>query len=64
VLTQSADAVVTIMDMAGRIVLRENHKLSAGTQRLALNIENLPTGSYMLEVSDGTHTSQQKFVKK
>ncbi|MFT5725160.1 MAG: hypothetical protein ACI9JN_002283 [Bacteroidia bacterium] len=49
---------VVIFDINGRVVLKESASSNIFNQ--SINIESLPAGMYMVEVSNGTYTSTQK----
>ena len=51
-LKKSSDVDITLMDMTGRVVFRENvRNMGQGTHRLPLDMNNLGTGVYLLKVN-------------
>jgi hypothetical protein len=63
-LTGKADISVSILDMSGRRLMQEQSALSAGEQTITLDIDDLPSGAYFIELSDGENQSQQRFIKQ
>ncbi len=71
--TNSANLVVTInaseqlqlrvIDIAGREVKRQMHRLTAGSTSVAVDVEGVANGMYYLEVRGTTVNSRIKFLK-
>jgi thiol-disulfide isomerase/thioredoxin len=61
----SANALVTVTDMTGAVVLTENiGKIIVGTTRTNMNIESLATGLYNVNVLTNGHVSSTKVMVK
>ncbi len=63
-LQEATNTTFSITNMLGQVVSRQNSSLPAGDQVQQLDISSLPAGMYVLSISSGTGTSQQKFVKQ
>jgi hypothetical protein len=53
---------VGISDMGGRIIYSKNHQSDGGL--LKLNLEDMPQGSYLLEVSSREHRTVLKILRR
>jgi hypothetical protein len=53
---------VGISDMGGRIIYSKDHQSDGGL--LKLNLEDLPTGPYLLEVSSREHRTVLKILRR
>lgn len=60
---RAAKVVITVTNSLGQRVIVEEHTAAAGFFSRNLNIGNLPTGAYMVEITDGTRRSVEKIVK-
>ncbi|MFT4524135.1 MAG: hypothetical protein ACI85F_000276 [Bacteroidia bacterium] len=62
---QATDAVVTVTDMRGAIVLSENMgSIAPGTNKMTLNIVSLASGLYNVNVISNGHISSTKVTVK
>jgi hypothetical protein len=62
---QSTDAVVTVTDMRGVVVLSENMgSIAPGTNKMTLNIVSLASGLYNVNVISNGHISSTKVTVK
>ena len=62
-LERSAEVVITISNTLGQNVMTVRQNVSAGFFTKSLNIQNLPTGAYTVEITDGTRRSVEKIIK-
>ncbi|NNM16659.1 MAG: T9SS type A sorting domain-containing protein, partial [Bacteroidia bacterium] len=53
---------VTVLDVVGKSVLRQNLICSQGKNELNLNVESLPTGLYLLKVQIGAQTELKRLI--
>ena len=53
-----------VYDNAGRLVKQETTQISAGTNRLSVNINTLATGSYYLKLSSSSIDKRLQFIKQ
>ena len=58
------NATLSITNIVGQVMSRQQITLQAGEHSESLDIANLPTGMYVLSVSTEKGTLQHKFVKK
>lgn len=56
--------VIRVFDATGRTVHQEVQQLAAGEQTIWLNLGNLSSGMYYLQVSDSKNIATQKIVKR
>lgn len=49
----NSDVIVEVLDMSGKIVLNVNENLGAGTQFVLINTADMPSGLYMVRVTNG-----------
>ncbi|MBM3452328.1 MAG: T9SS type A sorting domain-containing protein, partial [Bacteroidetes bacterium] len=60
----TADYVVSLMDIQGRIVSTMNLNNASGSQTLAFGTENLAKGSYVVAISsNGFKTTKHVVIK-
>lgn len=60
----SANAIVEILDLQGRIVVNEKLELNNGNERINVAVGSLKKGAYILKIStEGREPIQRKFVK-
>ncbi|HEY9257510.1 T9SS type A sorting domain-containing protein [Chitinophaga sp.] len=59
-LTISAISLIRIFDNAG--TLRKEFKIAPGSSKAQINVDDLPTGIYFIEISDGKKGERQKLV--
>jgi hypothetical protein len=57
---------ILITDLAGKVVMKQATSIFAGDNNLSLNVETLPSGSYMIKVvcNAGCESATSKFVKQ
>ena len=61
---QSAIAKVEILSIEGKTVFTSEMKTEKLAQNTNVNISDLPSGIYMVKMSNGQHVTTKKFVKK
>ena len=61
---QSALAKVEILSIEGKTVFTSEMKTEKLAQNTNVNISDLPSGIYMVKMSNGQHVTTKKFVKK
>lgn len=54
---------LTVYDIVGKAVITEAHNLSEGKNFLPLNVQNLHTGLYIIELAGNNFYSNQKIIK-
>lgn len=54
---------VSVTNVLGETLVSENERLNEGTQTMQVNLNNLPTGFYFLNLSDGESTISRKIMK-
>jgi hypothetical protein len=64
VLDASSDVTFKIYDVTGRVMLLEEQTLDIGEQNIEFDIEALPGGTYLMELSDGENQVQKQFIKQ
>lgn len=62
-LTEAGNVTFTLYNLVGAIVYEENTSEPAGTINRAIDLSGLATGTYILEVREGTDVYRQKIVK-
>jgi hypothetical protein len=62
-LERSAEVVITISNTLGQRVMTVRQNAAAGFFSKSVNIQNLPTGAYTVEITDGTRRSVEKIIK-
>jgi hypothetical protein len=57
---------IVVTDFAGRVVMQKTSAISAGDNKLSLNVAQLSAGSYMIKAisENGSETSLSKFMKQ
>ena len=65
-ITQSENLTILVCDLAGKVVIMKNEKITKGDNSIALNIESLSSGSYIIKFIcvNGCEKTIQKFVKE
>jgi hypothetical protein len=61
---KSGNASIRIFDLEGKTVLQQQIKIIAGNNTAQLDIANIPTGTYLLQVITDKETSSKKFIRK
>ncbi len=63
--TTDSDLVINIFDLTGKAISKDDFSVTVNTQfSKEFNLENIPTGSYVVEVINGNRRSTQKVVKR
>ena len=62
-LERAAKVVITVTNALGQRVMVVEQNAAAGFYSRSLNINSLPTGAYMVEITDGTRRSVEKIIK-
>jgi len=61
--SERATVNLSILDMAGRTVLRQQNNVAQGTNSVALNnFNSLQPGTYILQMNDGVNIQTTKFI--
>lgn len=61
---EDATVVITITDMAGRIVLTENRgRQTAGEHLCEMQLSQLPSGTYSIQIQTGKNICREKFIR-
>jgi hypothetical protein len=60
---RSANLTLSIMDLNGRIVRTSNNAVIMGLNRHSISVADLESGMYLLQISDGSHSTSRRFVK-
>ena len=55
---------IKIIDITGKNLIEEEYNSRAGINRLTLDVGFLSTGTYFLNISDGTHLVVKKIIKE
>jgi len=63
VMNSSSSLNISVVDVAGRLVISEQRNLDAGVQDINLNTSSLPAGIYILELNDGSRSINKRFIK-
>jgi hypothetical protein len=62
-LERAAKVVISVTNSLGQRVMVVEQQAAAGFYSRSLNINSLPTGAYMVEITDGTRRSVEKIIK-
>lgn len=62
--TQAAEATLQVIDITGKTVMMRNQNLNAGMNQVNLDVQNLSTGIYSVNVRMGKEMFTQKLIKK
>lgn len=60
----SDDYTIRIMDMVGQTMYQEQHSLNRGNHRQNVDVSALPSGVYLLSISNGSSAILQRIVKQ
>ncbi len=64
-LTAKSDVNIVLRDLNGKMVRSvQYNKLAADVEELTVNVEGLPTGTYLISLTKGNETLTTKLVKK
>lgn len=63
-LSETSNTTVSVMDITGKIVYEENHKLMSGLQNLRIPVSSLPSGIYTVAMKNDKNQVFRKFVKE
>lgn len=58
------DAQITLRNLAGQPVLMKKENVAAGSQRIALQLGDLPSGTYFIQITSSKGVVSNKVVKK
>lgn len=61
-LQRNVDAMIEILDLAGRVYFSENRSLSVGEKQLSISTEDFPVGVYLMVLKDGDGVVVRKLV--
>ncbi len=56
------DAEVFVYDLSGRTILSETNRINKGENKINLDLSNLKTGSYIVQIVAGADVYTQKFI--
>lgn len=56
------DILISLVDMTGREVLQQKATIGSGTNNINLNLDQLATGYYIVEISDGVSKLREKLM--
>lgn len=62
-LERAAKVVISVTNSLGQRVMVVEQNAAAGFYSRSLNINSLPSGAYMVEITDGTRRSVEKIIK-
>jgi hypothetical protein len=62
-LDRAATVVINVTNTLGQQVMTVRQTAQAGFFTKSLNVSNLPTGAYTIEITDGTRRSVEKIIK-
>lgn len=57
-------ATITVTDVQGKVMVKQTSQLALGTSQVAVDIVNLASGNYLLQISGTDLHLQQPFVKE
>jgi len=57
---QSTEALVALYNLCGKEVLTQRQQLTAGNNRMNINIQSLPSGMYLMRLSDNRNNAVTK----
>ncbi len=55
---------ISVINLLGKAIISDNQDLNEGIQTMNINLDNLPSGIYFLNLSDGQETISHKIMKK
>lgn len=61
-LVRNSSLTINIFDIKGNLVTQRFEYAQAGQQQSTIDLPNLPTGIYMIQIDDGQSQSSQKFM--
>ena len=61
--TQDQNVVITITDVAGRLLSQQNRAAQKGFNTFTVNASDLPQGIYILSLTDGRQKAITRFIK-
>jgi hypothetical protein len=62
--TKAADIQISLTSITGQRLLIENQQLTVGGQNIEMDVTNISTGIYFLNIADGKDVISQKVVIK
>ena len=60
---QAGASAISVIGTDGRVLLREEHRTSSGSNTVKLNATALAPGLYLLQISSGAQRISQRFLK-
>jgi len=60
----NTDFNISFTDIAGRVIMQENHQIHQGLNKLTLNLDGISQGIYMLDISENENNVQYKIIVK
>jgi len=63
VATGNGNVNVTVVDIAGREVIKQEHQVVKGDNKVRLTLNSVPQGMYFLTLSDDNEAITVKFIK-
>ena len=62
-LKENTSLNVSVINLLGKMLISEKENLSQGINTLSINLKDLPTGVYFLNLSDGVEIISKKIIK-
>ena len=62
--TESTSTTVNVIDITGKVIRTINLGTTNGTQQISIDLNELTTGIYFVELVNDNGTQIKKFVKK
>ena len=59
---ESYDGILSIVDMTGKVVLSEQKGIVSGSNSVSIQLPSLPSGMYILNVSNGKQSKSERFL--
>ena len=63
-ITKNTNLNISVNSLLGKTIFSENKDLNEGIQTMNINLENLPSGIYFLNLSDGQEIISRKIMKR
>lgn len=60
---QAGATAISVINMDGRVLLRDEHRLALGSNTVKFNTASLAPGLYMLQIDNGAQRISQRFLK-
>ena len=62
--TSESEIVLSVFDLAGKVILQQQDKAALGVNVYQLSVNHLTSGVYFVEVRNGNEVSRTKFMKE